>query len=244
MEDKLSIKSNAVELLEKQLHNRAKKKQYGVIVMSSATEPYLQFEVQTKLTRSLLEVILKYRFPVHIITRSDLVERDFDLLKQIDTVAIHPDEVRQQVSRGVFVTFSFSTLDDKTAKIFEPGATPPTLRLQTHKNTLQAGLHSGISLMPLIPHISDTTENLHEMFSTFKNIGSSYVFPASITLFGEERADSKTLMLRAIRDYYPELLEKYDRFFRNSTQLPKFYRDAFNKKMLELLREYNLSNRI
>src|SRR5580765_5493213 len=73
MADKLSVKSNAVEILEKQLHNRAKKNQYGIIVLSSATDPYLQFEKELGLTRKILEVILKYRFPVHIITKSDLV---------------------------------------------------------------------------------------------------------------------------------------------------------------------------
>src|SRR6478735_6408092 len=77
MEEKLSIKSNAVELLEKQLKNRAAKNEFGFIVLSSATDPYLQFEKEEKLTRQILEVILKYRFPVHIITRSDLVTRDF-----------------------------------------------------------------------------------------------------------------------------------------------------------------------
>src|SRR5687767_14453246 len=73
MEEKLSVKINTLELLEKQLKNRAKKGQYGVIVLASATEPYLQFEKDYRLTRGILELILKYRFPVHIITKSSLV---------------------------------------------------------------------------------------------------------------------------------------------------------------------------
>jgi DNA repair photolyase len=71
MEQKLAVKTNAVELLEKQLKNKAKKNQYGFIVVSSATDPYLQVEKETKLTRQLLEVIAHYRFPVHIVTKSD-----------------------------------------------------------------------------------------------------------------------------------------------------------------------------
>src|SRR5215212_6377570 len=55
MEDKLSVKENAVELLDKQLANRAKKNQFGFIAMSSATDPYLQIEKETMLTRRLLE---------------------------------------------------------------------------------------------------------------------------------------------------------------------------------------------
>src|ERR1700745_3506626 len=73
MEEKLSMKTNAVELLEKQLSLRAKKNQFGFIVMSSATDSYLQIEKETQLTRKLLEVILKFRFPVHMITKSDLI---------------------------------------------------------------------------------------------------------------------------------------------------------------------------
>src|SRR4051812_40799020 len=71
MEEKLSVKMNAPELLEKQLRLRAKKNQYGIIVMSSATDPYLQAEKDTQLTRQLLEIILAYRFPLHVITKSN-----------------------------------------------------------------------------------------------------------------------------------------------------------------------------
>src|SRR5688572_11017704 len=80
MEEKTSMKENAVELLDNQLALRARKGQYGFIVLASATEPYLQAEKETRLTRNLIEVIAKYKFPVHIITRSDLVIRDLDLL--------------------------------------------------------------------------------------------------------------------------------------------------------------------
>src|SRR3954464_7118149 len=59
MEEKLSVKTNAVELLDKALALKAKKNQYGIIVLSSATDPYLQFEKELQLTRKLLEVILK-----------------------------------------------------------------------------------------------------------------------------------------------------------------------------------------
>src|SRR3954465_10509802 len=60
MEEKLSVKANALEVLEKQPASRAKKRQYGIIALSSATDPYLQFEKEEKLTRKILELILKY----------------------------------------------------------------------------------------------------------------------------------------------------------------------------------------
>ena len=244
MEEKLSIKANAVELLDKQLSLRAKKGEYGIIVLSSATDPYLQFEKEERITRQLLEIILKYKFPVHVITKSDLVLRDLDLLEQIDRQAILPLDLHGKLQRKVFITFSFSTIDDHIAKIFEPGATAPTLRLQTLNNVLEAGFLSGVSLMPLIPYVTDTTEHLERMFSTFKYMKVNYLFPASITLFGSDVADSKTLMFRAIEKHYPHLLEKYQRFFANSSEMPDHYKKAFSAKMLELSKIYDLKNSI
>jgi DNA repair photolyase len=242
MEEKLSVKTNAVELLDKALSLKAKKNQYGIIVLSSATDPYLQFEKELELTRKLLEVILKHRFPVHIITRSDLVLRDFDLLKQIEAVAILPDDLKDKLNRKVFITFSFSTINDGIARVFEPGATAPVKRLEALKSALNNGFHSGVSLMPLLPFITDTAGHLEDMFQIFSSIGVNYIFPASITLFGDQSSDSKTLVLRAVEKHYPHLLAKYQSFFQNSNQMPVYYQNAFNKKIEELLLKYDLRN--
>ena len=244
MEEKLAYKTNAAELLEKQLGARARKGQYGIIVLSSATDPYLQFESEYKLTRSLLEIILKYRFPVHIITKSDLVIRDLDLLEQINKDAILPADLQDKLSNKAFITFSFSTTDDDIAHIFEPGATAPSLRLSTLQTVVKAGFPGGVSMMPLLPYITDTGEHLELMFSKFSAAGARYVFPATITLFGNGLADSKTLVMRAIEKYYPELLPRYKKLFEHSTQLPTYYNNAFNKKAAELCEKYGLRNRI
>jgi DNA repair photolyase len=244
MEEKLTVKTNAVELLDKQLALRAKKNQFGIIVLSSATDPYLLFEKEEKLTRRMLEVILKHRFPVHIITKSDLVLRDLDLLKHIDEVAILPSDLHDKLSHKVFITFSFSTLDDAVAKIFEPGATLPSLRLETMKACIERGFFSGVSMMPLLPYISDTAESLNYMLKTFKGAKANHVFPATITLFGEGPADSKTLVFRAIEKHYPHLLVKYQKYFSNGNQLPHYYNLAFNKKIKEMMKEYGLKARI
>ena len=244
MERSLSVKINAVELLRKQLKTKANKEQYGIIVLASATDPYLKAEKKYKMTRQLLEVILEYRFPVHIITKSDLVTRDLDLLHKINKAAILPDDLKIKLKGGIIVSFSFSTLLDEVAKIFEPGATPPSVRLKTMEKVKKSGLTTGVSLMPLLPYISDTTEQLNLAFSIFKKIGVDYVMPATITLFGEGKADSKQLMFKAIEKHYPELFNKYHKFFDGSNQMPVYYRDAFYKKMKELQTEYKLPNRI
>lgn len=241
LESSLSVKINAIEILDKQLAARAKKKQYGIIVLSSATDPYLKIEEKYLLTRKALEVILKYRFPVHVITKSNLIQRDFDLLKEIDKQAILPDGLKT-LERGVVISFSFSTLRDNVGKIFEPGAPLPSVRLNAVEKAKSENFLTGINLMPLIPYISDTTEELDFAFSTFQSIPVDYVLPASITLFGNDRADSKTLMFRAIQMYYPELVSKYQKFFGNSTEMPQYYKVAFRKKMIALSRTYNIRN--
>jgi DNA repair photolyase len=244
MEEKLSIKSNVLEVLEKQLKLRAKKGQHGIVVVSSATDPYLSVEEDTQVTRHLLELLLHYRFPVHLITKSNRVVRDFDILKRIDQESILPADLQPHLSRAALITFSFSTLDDAVGKIFEPGAPSPTLRLQALQETLAAGLHSGVSLMPLIPYVTDTGENLHHMFSVFEAIGARYIFPATLTLFGDGPADSKTLVFRAIEKHYPHLTEKYRQLFANGGQLPRWYRDAFSAKVRSLSETHGLKNSI
>lgn len=243
LETSLSVKINAIDLLEKQLSNRAKKGQYGIIGISSATEPYLKLEEKYRLTRQALEIILHYRFPIHVITRSHLVERDFDLLKRIDQEAILPSDLEGH-NRGVILSFSFSTLEDHVASIFEPGATPPSKRLETLQKAVDEDFLTGISLMPLIPYISDTSEQLEKTFQQFKEIGVHYILPATLTLYGGGPASSKTLMLKALQKHYPDLVEKYERFFSHGFQMPIYYQNAFKRKMEELARQYQIRDRI
>ncbi len=244
MEKALAVKSNAVALLDKQLALRAKKGQFGFIVVSSATDPYLKIEKELQLTKQLLEVILHYQFPVHIITKSDLVVRDIPLLQEINQKANLPDDLKDRLAGGTLISFSFSTLDDAVGKIFEPGAPPPSIRLKAVAQMQQTGLTTGISLMPLLPFISDTTKQLDHMFRTFKSMRVSYVLPATLSLFGQSKGDSKTLMLQAIAKHYPHLTEKYERFFQQSSRMPAYYQRAFDKKMKELLNHYQLADSI
>lgn len=244
MEEKLSVKGNAVELLDKQLALRAKKNQFGYIVVSSATDPYQHVEKELGITRQLLEVILRHRFPIHVITRSDLVQRDFDLLHAIDRNAILPHDLQQDPGRGAILTFSFSTVDDKTASVFEPGATPPSRRLLAHEAAVKEGFLSGVSMMPLLPFITDTTASLDAMFTAFQKAGSNYVMPATITLFGSGTSDSKTLVFRAVDKHFPHLSEKYRHLFANGSELPKYYNEAFRKKAKGLSLQYGVRDRI
>jgi DNA repair photolyase len=240
----MQVKDNAIEVLDRQLALRARKNQHGVIVLASATEPYLQVEPEQQLTRRILERILHYRFPVHVITRSDLVPRDFDILREINKSAIIPAELEGKLPAKAIITFSFSTLDDNIAGMFEPGATPPSKRLECLKKTIEAGFYSGVSLMPLLPYITDSESDLDRFYSTFSQVGVKYIFPAPITLFGDGPAASKTLTLRAIDKYFPRLTESYNKLFASGYQIDHNYYKAFVNRVSMVQAKYNIPDRI
>jgi DNA repair photolyase len=243
LETSLSVKENALTLLDKQLAARARKGQYGFVVMSSATDPYLKQEADLEISRGALELFLKHRFPVHIITKGTGVGRDFDLIQAIAKTAILPDDLQGRVP-GALLTFSFSTLNAQVARIFEPGAPLPAARLQTLEAAIQQDIHAGVSLMPLLPFISDTTESLYNLFSCFHQAGAKYVMPATLTLFGNGKADSKILIMNAIEKHFPELAPRYQKYFGHSHEMPTYYQQAFYAKMEELHSQYKLPKRI
>lgn len=180
-----------------------------------------------------MEVIEFYKFPVHIITKSNLVCRDFDILKSINDNAILPIDLQSKLT-GTLLTFSFSMLEDDIANIFEPGATPPGLRLLALKSAIDNGFKTGVSLMPMLPYITDNGYQLERIFSTFGKLKIDYILPATLTLFGHGPSDSRTLVFRAVKKHYPHLLEKYEALFGQSDELPRYYQAAFDKKTTEL----------
>jgi DNA repair photolyase len=243
MEEKTSVKKNAADLLDKALSLHARKNRYGFIVLASSTDPYLQMEENMQVTRKCLEVILKYKFPVHIITKSSLVKRDFDLLKKIDKVAILPEDLKGKIS-GTLITFSFSSIDPGSGKIFESGAPSPSERLLTMKSASESGFLTGVSLMPLLPFISDTDEQLEKMISSFANYGAKYIMPAGLTLFGNSTSDSRTLTLDKIKTYYPQLLTEYEKLFSSHDYPSNEYSARINSITNSIIKKYSLRNRI
>jgi DNA repair photolyase len=131
-------------------------------------------------------------------------------------------------------------MHDAVAKIFEPGATPPTQRLNALKAALSNGFHAGVSFMPMLPYITDTAENLDEAYQLFQLAGAKYVHGAGLTLFGNENSSSRMLVLRAVEKHYPHLIEKYQRLFGQSDYLPPYYQQAFVKKLKQLARDFGI----
>lgn len=234
-----SVKVNAPDLLEKELARKAKKAEYGIIGFASQ-EAYLSVEKEYRITRKMLEIILKYRFPVHIMTKSTLVLRDLDILRKIDRNAILPEDLKQKLKRGVIISFSFSTLDEKMAKILEPRAPRPRERLETMGKCNEEGFLVGANFIPVLPFLSDSDEQLEGMIKAAKDYGADFVLVGGLTLFGEGPSDCKTLYFKFLKKYYPELLPKYRSLFRIFFAPPKKYQEQLTEKSKKLCEKLSI----
>lgn len=242
--EKIVIKRDAAMILDKQLANRAKKNEFGFVAVGSATDAYMQVEEEIGLTREFLKIILKHRFPVLISTKSELIKRDIDLLKQIDETAILPEDLKQNPGRGVIISFSFSTLDEKFAKQIEPGAPAPQKRLETLKLCSDNGFLCGVNAMPLLPFITDSDEELEKIIAAAKRYGANYIFMAGLTLSGSEERDSKQLVFKFLRNHYPHLIEKYKKMY-GSVYYPSWqYQQQLKRRADALCEKYKIKNSI
>jgi DNA repair photolyase len=235
----LSVKANAPELLEKQLSLRARKGQYGIIGIASQ-EPYPPVEKDIGMTRRLLEIILQYKFPVIVGTKSTLIVRDLDILKKIDENAILPEDLKGKLGHGVIIATSISTLDEKLANLFEPGAPAPRERLQTVKRCKDEGFFTGINFIPVLPFLSDSNQHLEEMISTARAHGLDFVLVGGLTLFGKKPGDCKTLFYQVLEKHFPELVPKYKSLFRIFFAPPKEYQKKLDASIREVCNRYGI----
>ncbi|OYU05481.1 MAG: radical SAM protein [Pseudomonas sp. PGPPP1] len=141
-ETKLIAKSNAADVLEQQLS----KPGYvcAPINLGSNTDPYQPIEREYTITRQTLEVLLRYRHPVTIITKGSLILRDLDLLTELAK------------QRLVAVMISLTSLDDELKRILEPRAAAPKARLRAIRVMREAGIPVGVLCSPMIPMINDS----------------------------------------------------------------------------------------
>lgn len=99
------------------------------------------------------------------------------------------------------------------------------------------------SSLLFIPILLGTNYNC-ALFKTFTDLNVNYILPASLTLFGNGKSDSKTLVMSAIQTHFPELETKYQKYFQSGYQMPEYYKKAFAKKMKELSLEYKIQDKI
>ena len=244
MDDGLAVKTNILEILDKQLSARAKKNQYGFVAVGSGTDAYIHHEKNYRLTEGILRILLKYRFPVFISTKCTLIARDIGLLKELDKAAILPVDLAHKLNRGVILSVSVSTMDKKISDMLEPGAAPPSQRLELVQQLKKEGFLAGVNAIPVLPYISDTEEGLEKIISEAKEHEADYVLVGGLTLFGSGIADSKPLFYRFLNKYDPSLLPKYEQLYGSSYYAPFQYQDQIKARANKICSKFGIRNSI
>lgn len=244
MEEKLAVKVNAPDILEKQLASRARKGEYGIVFVGSATDAYMHHENELKMTEQFLRVLLKYRFPVFVSTRCPLILRDVNLLKEIDEAAILPADLQGKLNRGVILATSVSTMSEEVARTLEPGAALPVQRLEMILQLKEEGFLAGVNAIPVLPFISDTEEELNMMVSSAANHHADFILVGGLTLFGDGPADSKTLYFKFLERKFPHLITQYRQLYGNNFYPSRRYQDELQEKANRLGRMHGIKNSI
>jgi len=193
-ESEVLIKINALTLLEETL---PRKRKVGMIGFGSMNDPYTPAEKQYHLTGEALKLVAKYRFPVHIITKSDMVMKDLETLVQINQIKAR-------------VSFTITTVDDDLARLIEPGAPSPSRRLAAMKALSDAGIEVGVVMMPILPFIEDAPENVMSVVEAAAAHHADYIIPA----FGMTiRTGQREYFYAKLDEHFPGLRERYEQTF-------------------------------
>jgi len=181
------VKTNAPELMRKQMSRMRKRYTVGTGGMS---DPYMPIEKKYKLTRECLEVIDDFRMRVHIATKSNLILRDIDILERIS-------------KRYACVAMTVTTMDEELASFIEPGAPSSQDRMEVVGILNEIGVNAGVLLMPQLPFLMETQEHLDKLIDAFIKYKVKFVYPA----FGMTLREGN-------REYYYDRLDELDQTLR------------------------------
>nr|WP_319397939.1 radical SAM protein [uncultured Carboxylicivirga sp.] len=219
--DTIQIKGNALELLHKELRSKRKR---GTISFGSMNDCYMPLEAKQQLTRKALEIVAHHKFPVHIITKGTLVTRDIDLLKEISKVY-------------AAVSITITTADDDLAKRIEPHAPSSSERFNALKQLREAGIYAGITLMPILPFINDTVENIAQLVETAAKSKASYIIASmGMTI----REGQREYFYAKLDQEFPGLKEKYIATFGDQYGCGSPNGKELQKALQEACRKYNI----
>ena len=161
--DRVRAKADALRILRDDL---ARKVRPAFVATGSMSDPYNPFEEELRLTRHALELIDAYSCGVAVATKSDLIVRDIDILTAI------------QAHSPVICKLTVTTADDALAAKIEPQAPPPSRRLAALDKLSGAGLFAGVLLMPVLPFLEDSEDNVLGVVEGAARAGARFIYPA------------------------------------------------------------------
>jgi len=224
-ERKIFVKQNAAWLLQQELRGL---RPGDEIAIGTATDPYQPIERRAKITRSLLEVFAARRgLRIGIVTKSALITRDIDLLEKIaehNQLAIH---------------LTITTPDAPLARILEPRAPRPDLRLRTVARLRKAGLRTGILCSPLLPGLTDTLEALTAMARRAKEVDASFFAAQPLFL----KPCSRETYLAFVRHHFPALESLYRFRFDGRDFVSRDYQQRIEALVVGVTQRYGLARR-
>ena len=195
-------KSGALELLRNELRRKIRP---AFIGMGSMSDPYNPFEKELQLTRRALMLIHAYECGVVVCTKSDLILRDADLYT----------DIRQRAP--VICKLTVTTVDEGLAAILEPGAPSPSARLKAIAGLSQSGIFAGAVLMPVLPFLTDSVENVLAVVDAVADAGGRFIYPA----FGMTLRDrQKAYYYQQLDQSFPGLRQRYEKQYGERYECP------------------------
>src|SRR5947207_6157353 len=198
------------------------------IAIGTATDPYQPAEREYRVTRACLEELAKREgLSISIITKSDQIVRDIDVLRRI--------AARSDLAIDITIT----TLRTRLARMLEPRAPRPDLRLAAVKQLSEAGLAVGVSASPLIPGITDREGDLEAVAAAGKEAGAQWFFSGVLFLM----PSSAKQFFPFLRAKFPRLVEQYEKWFAKSGYAPEPYRRKTAERVARIRQMYGLRAR-
>lgn len=188
----IEVKENAPELLKKALSSKRRK---CVIGFGSMSDPYQPCEKELGMTRRCLEIILEKGFGATLITKSDLVLRDLDLLKSINK------------KTKATVQMTLTCADRELSRIIEPNVCDTGRRFEVLKELHEQGIPTVVWMTPILPFLTDTKENIDRIlgFCTDAGVKGIVCFGMGMTL----RAGDREYYYQALDRHFPGMSERY-----------------------------------
>jgi len=230
----VAVKINAIEVLKRELNPKRKRiplKPCYIILGGGVGDCYQQVEKKYLLSRRTLELLYFFNLPVHVLTKSTLVERDIDILKKINT------------RKRAIISFSFSSVDEKISALFEPGVPSPAKRLETLALFKKEGFTCGMFLMPVIPFITDKPEIIEQTVKIAAETGIDFIIFAGMTL---KVGRQKDYFMSVLKKNYPHLAAEYDNIYTGSQwgKATAEYYGSVNQTFYSIAQKYGIPVRI
>ncbi|SCI74226.1 Radical SAM superfamily [uncultured Clostridium sp.] len=223
--DRVRIKENSIEIIKKDLTSKRKK---GVVGTGAMSDPYNPFEEKYLLTRQALKLLDEHRFGIAITTKSDLIVRDIDILKRI------------QKHSPNLVKITITTFDDELCKKIEPNVSTTSDRFKGLKKLSDNNIYSGVLLMPILPFINDTEENIRNIIKRAYECGAKFIFSYGIGV--TLRSNQREYYFEQLRKIFPNQMldEKYIKTYGEQYENSSLKSEHLWKVFKEECEKYNL----